>query len=197
MKFFTVTFLILSTVFVKAQDIKTLRELSSNDSIPTGKAVIYGNFIQRLGFTSGGFPQDMRIANVNTKEVFAFRVKPTFKSAKENLFCYILEPGTYVILNYYWTQSKWYGGKMFVEPIFKGIDATTNLEEKIKSNQINPNDLTRFSFVIEPTGLHYLGTWHFDTGLVSFTDDKTQLDTLIRDKYKRIDVSKARVVLPN
>jgi hypothetical protein len=197
MKFVLLGVLLTCTAFAKAQNPKSLRELSSNDTTPPGKSVFYGNFIQRLGFTSGGFPQDIRIANVDTKEVFAFRVKPTFKSAKENIFCFVVEPGRYVILNYYWTESKWYGGKMFVEPIFKGVDATANLDEKVKSGQIDPNQVSRFGFKLEANSLNYLGTWHFDTGLVSFTNDKAQLDSQLKDKYQKVDLSKASIILPD
>lgn len=197
MKSLFLVVLLFCAVFAEAQNPKSLRELGSNGSVPLGKCVFYGNFIQRLGFTSGGFPQDIRIANVDTKEVFAFRVKPTFKSAKENSFCFVVDPGRYVIFNYYWTQSKWYGGKMVAEPIFKGIDATDNLEEKVKSGQIDSNKVVRFGFYLEANTLNYLGTWHFDTGLVSFSDDKNRLDSQLKDKYKIIDLSTAKVVLPD
>src|SRR5690606_3374808 len=152
----------------------TLEEVSSGDTINNGKGIIYGNFIQRLGFSSGGFPQDIRLINLDTKEVLTFRVKPTFKSSKENTFVYYIKPGNYAILNYWWTQSKWYGGKMFTEPIFKNIDATDNFENKISSGQINIDNLEQFTFSISENSLNYLGTWHFDKGLVSFSNDKTE-----------------------
>jgi hypothetical protein len=175
----------------------TLAELGNNESIPSGYAVIYGNFIQRLGFSSGGFPQDIRLINIETKEVLAFRVKPTFKSAKENTFCYVIKPGTYAILNYWWTQSKWYGGKMYTEPIFKGIDATDNLEQKLNSGQIKQEELVQFKFTIVENSLNYLGTWHFDKGLVSFTDDKIPFDSTLKDVYNKLDFSTAKIMLPN
>ena len=184
-------------MFANAQNFKTLSELDNNETVPTGQAVIYGNFIQRLGFSSGGFPQDIRLINIETKELFTFRVKPTFKSAKENTFCYILKAGTYAIVNYWWTQSKWYGGKIFTEPIFKDIDATNNLEDKIKSGKIKETDLVQFTFTITENSLNYLGTWHFDKGLVTFTDDKQIFDTKIREKYKKLDLTTAKTVLPN
>ncbi|WP_313157220.1 hypothetical protein [Sphingobacterium multivorum] len=39
---------------INAQDLKHLNDVASNDGIPHGKAIIYGNLIQRLGFSSGG-----------------------------------------------------------------------------------------------------------------------------------------------
>ena len=197
MKYSPTIILIFLTMFAKGQSFKTLNETGSGDTIPTGQAIIYGNFIQRLGFSSGGFPQDIRIINLDTKEVLTFRVKPTFKSAKENTFIYFIKPGNYAILNYWWTQSKWYGGKIFTEPIFKGVDATDDLENKIKSGQTNQNELVQFTFTVTENSLNYLGTWHFDKGLVSFTDDKIQFDNSVKSKYKKIDFSAAKTVLPN
>ena len=157
----------------------------------------YGNFIQRLGFSSGGFPQDIRLINTETKEIFTFRVKPTYKSAKENTFCYILKPGKYAIYNYWWTQSKWYGGKTFTEPIFKNIDNTNNLQAKINSGEIKDKDLLQYTFTVGENSINYLGTWHFDKGLVSFTDDKQNFDIKIAGRFKKLDLSKAETVLPN
>jgi hypothetical protein len=184
-------------MFNYAQNIIALDDLGSNDTIPKGKAVFYGKFIQRLGFSSGGFPQDIRLVNLDTKEVFSFTVKPTFKSAKENNFCYVIKAGNYAILHYCWTQSKWYGGKIFIEPIFKGIDATDNLEKKINAGQMKQDDLVPFIFSLSENSLNYLGTWHFDKGLVKFSDDKQNFDNQIRGKYKKLNFSGAKTNLPN
>jgi hypothetical protein len=180
-----------------AQELKSLNEVRREDSLNNGQTIIYGNFIQRLGFTSGGFPQDIRLIDINTNEVVSFRVKPTFKSAKENAFIYFIKPGNYAILNYWWTQSKWYGGKMFTEQIFKNVDASEGLDEKIKAGEINLNELKKFTFTIQPNSINYLGTWHFDKGLVSFTDDKTKHDNLVKTKYTNLDFTIAKTVLPN
>lgn len=180
-----------------SQSIKSLDAVGSGDIISKEQCVIYGNFIQRLGFSSGGFPQDIRIMNTDTKEIFSFRVKPTFKSAKENQFIYFLKPGKYIIVNYWWTQSKVYGGTMYAEPIFKGIDATDKFEEKIKSGELKEKDLTSFSFTITENTLNYLGTWHFDKGLVSFTDDKTSLDEKLSKKFKKLDFTNSKTTIPN
>ena len=188
--------LIFLTMFAKGQNFTKLEEVSSGDTINNGKGIIYGNFIQRLGFSSGGFPQDIRLINLDTKEVLTFRVKPTFKSSKENTFVYYIKPGNYAILNYWWTQSKWYGGKMFTELIFKNIDATDNFENKISSGQINIDNLEQFTFSISENSLNYLGTWHFDKGLVSFSNDKTEFDNLLKNKYKKLDFSTAMTVIP-
>ena len=197
MKYLTTVFFLFLTIFAKGQNFEMLNEMNSGDTIPTGKAIIYGNFIQRLGFSSGGFPQDIRIINIETKQVLTFRVKPTFKSAKENTFVCSIKPGKYAILNYWWTKSTWYGGRFFTEPIFKGVDVTDNFEQKIKSGQINQNELEQFTFEIKKNSLNYLGTWHFDKGLVSFTEDKIQFDNLVKSKFKKLNFLEAITVLPN
>jgi hypothetical protein len=196
MKYLATAFFLFLTMFAKGQNFNTLNETNSGDTIPSEEAIIYGNFIQRLGFSSGGFPQDIRLINIETREVLAFRVKPTYKSAKENTFVYFIKPGKYAILNYWWTKSTWYGGKFFTEPIFKSIDVTDNFEQKIKSRQINRNELEQFTFEITKNSLNYLGTWHFDKGLVSFTDDKMQFDNLVKSKFKKLDFSIAATILP-
>ncbi|SKB96112.1 hypothetical protein SAMN05660841_03313 [Sphingobacterium nematocida] len=84
MKHITLILLLFASTLTNAQTIKHLSDVGSKDAVANGQAIIYGNFIQRLGFASGGFAQDIRLINIDTKEVFAFRVKPTFKSSKEN-----------------------------------------------------------------------------------------------------------------
>ena len=192
----TLIFIILS-FFAVGQSYPTLVEVSSADTIPARQAIIYGNFIQRLGFSSGGFPQDIRLINIGTGEIVSFRVKPSFKSAKENTFMYVINPGKYAILNYWWTQSKWYGGEIFTEPIFKDIDATKDLAQKINSGQIKAENLKQFTFTITEHTLNYTGTWHFDKGLVTFTDDKTVFDLSVKSKYKKLDFSSATVTIPH
>lgn len=55
LKHLATTVLIFLTMLAKRQNFKTLKEISSGDTILTGQAIIYGNFIQRLGFGGGGF----------------------------------------------------------------------------------------------------------------------------------------------
>lgn len=196
MKNLATVFLLFLTMLVNAQNFITLNEINRNDSIPTEEAIIYGNFIQRLGFSSGGFPQDIRLINLETNELLTFRVKPTFKSAKENTFIYFIKPGKYAILNYWWTKSTFYGGKIFTEPIYKGIDTTDNFEQKIKSGLINQNDLERYTFEISKNSLNYLGSWNFNKALVNFSDDKIQFDNLLKTKFKNLDFSAATTTIP-
>jgi hypothetical protein len=85
---------------------------------------------------------------------------------------------------------------MFTEPIFKNIDATDNFENKISSGQIKNENLERFTLSISENSLNYIGTWHFDNGLVSFSNDKTEFDILLKNKYKKLDFSTALTLIP-
>ncbi len=200
MKFILTLTLTIITLFVNAQnfnDYEKLEKLGNDESIPNTKSVIYGNFRQRLGFSSGGFIQEIRIENTETHELFSFIVKPAFKSAKENTFCYILKPGTYSILNYYWVKSQWYGSKTFIEPIYKDIDATDDFNKKLKSGEIKETDLIPYVFTVKANSLNYLGTWNFDNGLVKFENDKETLDKEINKKYIKLNLLEAEIVIPD
>ena len=175
--------------------IKTLKEVLSKDTVESGQGIIYGLFIQRLGFSSGGFPQDIRIVNLATKEIFSFRVKPTFKSAKENIFSFHIPSGDYAIIQYWWTQSKWYGGKMFTEPIFKNY-AFSDIETKLKSGELKEEELGHFNFSIQPNTLNYMGTWHFDKEQVSFSDDKMKLDKILSKTQTKLNFENATFSIP-
>ena len=196
MKQLLATLLTIASFVVKGQNIKTLNEVSSKDTIQSGQGIIYGVFVQRLGFSSGGFPQDIRLINLDTKEIFSFRVKPTFKSAKENTFYYHIPSGNYSVLHYWWTQSKWYGGKMYTEPIFKHF-AFSDIDSKLKSGELKRKELEQYKFSIQPNSLTYLGTWHFEKEIVSFSDNKIDLDEKLKDKFSRLDFKNVIITIPN
>lgn len=177
------------------QNPKALYAVSKQDSGSEQKAIIYGNFVQRLGFSSGGFAQDIRIMNNDTKEVLSFRVKPTFKSAKENVFCFYIKPGKYTVVNYWWTESKWYGGKMFTEYIYKNIESS-KVADKLKTAQVQQTDLEQYAFDIDSDSAFYLGTWHFDKELVSFSNDKGELDKVMQSEYPKINWTRAKIEIP-
>jgi len=197
MKYLLVLFLCFSTVLLKGQDVKALDKVLNTENVRDNKSIICGSFIQRLGFSSGGFPQDIIIQNNDTKEFFKFRVKPTYTSKKENQFCVHINPGSYIIVNYLWTQSKWYGGTMYGEPIIKNLDVSHYIEEnKVISKELYEDISLRYKFNVEKGKIVYLGTWHFDTGLVSFTDDKENLMAIIGAKYKKINLKESVTMIP-
>ena len=133
--------------------------------------------------------------NIISKEIFSFRVKPTFKSAKENIFIFKIPAGEYVILHYWWTQSKWYGGKMFTEPIFKSV-AFSEVEPKLKSGEVKEEELEQYKFTIQPQAIVYTGTWHFNKEKVSFSNDKEKLDERIGNRLLYLDLKKAVISIP-
>lgn len=198
MKNLLITILLLISFSVAAQPGRRLEKLGDNDTIPAGQAAFYGEFVQRLKkMKSGGYPQDIRLINIETNEVLIFRVKSTFKAAKENNFCYLIEPGTYAILNYWYTESKWYGGKSYMEPIYKGDDSIQETEKKIKNKELRPDELVLFKFTITANSLNYVGKWHFEQSPVYFTDEKGEIDEDMKGKYKRLDFPKARIAIPD
>ena len=196
MKKYLATLLILVSLTTNGQITITLKEVLSKDTVRSGQGIIYGLFIQRLGFSSGGFPQDIRIINLDTKEIFSFRVKPTFKSAKENIFSYHVPSGNYEIIQYWWTQSKWYGGKMCTEPIFKSY-GFSEIEAKLKPGNLKQDAVNRFKFQIQANTLNYIGTWHFDKETVSFSDEKLNLDKKLYDKFVKLNFKNAVTQIPN
>lgn len=197
MKNLLITLLLLITFSAAAQPGRRLEKPGDNDAIPVGQAAFYGEFVQRLKkMKSGGYPQDIRLINVETNEVLIFRVKSTFKTAKENAFCYLIEPGTYAILNYWYTESKWYGGKSYMEPIYKGDDSILETERKIKNKEQRPDELVLFKFTVTANTLNYVGTWHFEQSPVFFTNDKEKTDEELKGTYKKLDFSAARVEIP-
>ena len=198
MKHVLIAILLIVSLGAAAQPGRRLEKLGTNDTIPAGQAAFYGQFIQRLKkFKSGGYPQDIRLINIETNEVFVFRVKSTFKTSKENQFCYLIEPGTYAILNYWWTESKWYGGKSYMEPIYKGEDSIFETERKIKNKEQRPDELVFFKFTVAENILNYLGTWHFEDSPVFFTNDKEEIDKEMQDKYKKLDFPASHIAIPD
>ncbi len=64
--------LIFTAIFSNTQNITTLNEFVSKDTIPKGKSVFYGKFnLKKLG-CSMGFPNYVRLVNLDTKGVFVF-----------------------------------------------------------------------------------------------------------------------------
>lgn len=198
MKHLLIAILLIASFGAAAQPGRRLEKLEVNDTIPAGQAAFYGEFIQRLKkFKSGGYPQDIRLINIETNEVLIFRVKSTFKTSKENPFCYLVEPGTYAILNYWWTESKWYGGKSYMEPIYKGEDSIFETERKIKNKEQRLDELVLFRFTVAENTLNYLGTWHFENSPIFFTNEKEETDKEMQDKYKKLDFRTSHITIPD
>lgn len=167
MRYTLAIILLTLTLATKAQKITRLDNVSSKDSVATGQVIICGNFIQRLGFKSGGFAQEFYIADTATKEIYAFRVKPVFKSARENTFAYHIKPGTYALLKYQYHESKWYGVKEFHEPVSKA-------------------DKSYYMFTVRPNSVVNLGNWHFDKQPASFTEPSDEFKDKLAAEFKNL-----------
>ena len=172
---------LISSVAV-GQKFTNLSAVMKPGKLKQGQAIIYGSFVQRLGFTSGGFGQYIFLKNVESQKIYRFSVKPTFKSAKENTFIYHVPPGTYVIHQYVWTKSKWYGGETYVEPIVKEQPADSLLRYYVLN--------------LMPDKVSYVGTWNFASEKPEFINSKHDLDERIQKKYKKLEFSASAIAIP-
>jgi hypothetical protein len=156
--------------------------------IPDDKGIVYGSCVQRLGFSSGGFGQYVRLYNLSTGKAVRIEVKPAFKSAKQNTFCVALPPGRYALHLYEYTESKWYGGEMHVENLRKAPVAAADVPAVAA---------TRYVFTVVPRQLQYLGTWHLDqANQPRFTNDKATTDEHLHGTFKKLPFDGARVAVP-
>lgn len=187
MRFAFILCLALISLSTHAPKAANLRKVETFDVKKPHQSIIYGYFIQRLGFSSGGFPQYITVQNTDSQVVYRFRVKDTFKSAKKSIFCYYILPGDYVILAYEWAQSKWYGGKLFTEPVYKNDVTGTTM-------QASPEML--FKFRVEPGVITYVGTWNFGEPKAVFTDDNEISSAAAQKNYKKMDFSNAQLSIP-
>ena len=154
---------------------------------PSDRGIVYGSFIQRLGFESGGFGQYVRLANLTTGKSVRIEVKPPLRSRKQNTFCCALPPGRYALYKYEFTSSKWYGGVTQVENLHKipSTDPGSGLRT------------TRYLFTVVPGQLHYLGTWNLEQeNTLGFLNEKTQLDAQLTPILKNLNFNAAAVTLP-
>ncbi|UOQ74685.1 energy transducer TonB [Hymenobacter cellulosilyticus] len=145
-------------------------------ALPADKGVIYGSFVQRLGFSSGGLAQYVRLHNLTTHKVVRILVKPVMRSRQENEFCVALPPGRYALYSYEYS----YG----VEQIRKPRNGPTLSD-------------TRFIFEVRPGQLHYVGTWNMRQPLQpEFKPDKATLDQRLQPDNPGLPLPQAIVALP-
>jgi hypothetical protein len=156
-------------------------------ALPEDKGIVYGGCVQRLGFSSGGFQQYVRLYNLSTGKAVNLEVKPAFRSARYNTFCYALPPGRYALVHYQYTESKWYGGETHTEPLRKAGAAAAAASVAA----------TRYVFTVTPGKLHYLGTWHFDKAAQPrFANSKAATDEQLRKDFKKLPFEEALVAVP-
>ncbi|WP_324671663.1 energy transducer TonB [Hymenobacter sp. GOD-10R] len=148
---------------------------ASRGTLAPDKGLIYGSCVQRLGFSSGGMGQYVRLRNLDTDKVFRILVKPLMRSRAENEFCVALPPGRYALQQYEYS----YG-----------------IESLRKASRGAVTD-TRYTFVVLPGKLHYVGTWNFSAlQKPRFTDDKAALDAQLSSNYSKLPFTDAVKTLP-
>jgi TonB family protein len=157
---------------------------TARKTIPSDRGVVYGECLQRLGFSSGGFAQYVRLVNLDTHKAVRINVKPAFKSRQANSFCYALPPGRYALHSYEYTDSKWYGGVMHAESLRKSaaLDA--------------PLTAARYVFTVLPGQLHYVGTWDFSQPQPVFLNQKAAFDTQLNKEIDAARLDAATVAVP-
>ncbi|MBC6698012.1 energy transducer TonB [Hymenobacter puniceus] len=147
---------------------------ADNKVLPADKGVLYGNCIQRLGFSSGGLPQYVRVLNLTSGKFYRILVKPAMRSRSENSFCVALPPGRYAL--------QWYEYSY-------GLDALR------KPGQGQLTD-TRYYFTLQPGQMHYVGKWDFSQqDAPRFLNEKAQLDAQFPPDNKAL-YEGARISLP-
>lgn len=195
-KYLLVFCLLILTAVGFAQKSKMLKCVVDKESRNYRSPMIYGVFVQRLGFSSGGFAQFILLYHVDDQKYYRLQVKEPFTSAKENLFCAELPTGKYEIISYNYVHSKWYGGKVYEEPIYKNFDASDSLNFSSLTDSTKSHSLERFTFVITNVAPYYSGLWDFNSGLVKFSFSKELADEKLKRLIHISDGSKAISILP-
>ena len=188
--------LLLFTSVGFTQKSKMLKCVVDKESRNYRSPMIYGVFVQRLGFSSGGFAQFILLYHYDDQKYYRLQVKEPFTSAKEILFCAELPTGKYEIRSYNYVHSKWYGGMISEEPIYKNFDATDSLNFNTLKDSTNSLSLERFTFVITDVAPYYVGLWDFNSGLVKFSSNKEYADEKLKRLIHISDGPKAISILP-
>ncbi|NRF37550.1 hypothetical protein [Pedobacter foliorum] len=178
MKFKLTLLLVCLCYFAKAQKTIRLDDVDQKDTINTERAVIYGTFVQRLNaMTSGGLNQEIYLRDTATQELYVFRAKPLFKSAKQHNFIFFIKPGTYAIVEYMYQKSTWYGFKQFEQ-------------------QIRKPEGSLYLFTLAPGSINELGTWHFEKEKVSFENTAEAVNEKLKQTYQKLDFTKTVQNIP-
>lgn len=160
--------------------------------------IIYGEFIQRLGFSSGGYKQHIKLLNLEDSLIYIVIVKKTYKSARRNKFHVSLPPGKYAIIEYFWIQSKWYGGMLHREHIYKN-GTMSDVVKKLTSGEAKKLNLEWYTFSVESKKANYVGIWNFKDTRPVFINEKEITDTQMKYKHfmHGLDLNQAAVSIPN
>jgi TonB family protein len=153
---------------------------------PAGHGVLYGSCLQRMGASSSGIGQYVRLVNLSTGQVFRINVKPIMRSRRENPFCYALPAGRYALSQYEFNSSTtWL------------VLTTERLCKPLSAAPASVVASTRFLFTIEPGKVHYVGTWNFaNENEPLFSNEKALLDPVMLADYPQAELASAKVAIP-
>jgi len=197
MKKFILLIWLISLMFAcQAQNARFLKNVGDKESRDYKSAMIYGIFVQRLGFKSGGLPQFVKIYNIDQNKEYRLKVKDAFTSRKNTLFCAELPLGNYELRSYIYEKSKWYGGIIYEEQLYKNVDCSDSVKYKAAVDSIGLSSFKRFTFTISEVLAYYAGQWDFGTGIVSFLSDKPTADEKLKRLIHLSDGSNATSILP-
>lgn len=178
-----------------AQTFEILVPQEKWDTIPRGKAVIYGNFIQGLGFKSGGASQNIHFHNTTVQKFYSMEVKGKFTSKAENPFIYVLPPGEYEIVSYNYSVSEPFGVNTYTNYTYPDPETTTKVLPP-DTAEFKSLDLPRLFFKIDNRTLNYVGSWDFRSLQITFLNEKEKLDQKF-GKYRKLDFNTAKISLPS
>lgn len=157
-----------------------------SQALPANRGVIYGSCLQRMGFSSGGIAQLVRLVNLSTGQVFRISVKPTMRSRRENPFCYALPAGRYALSQYEFNHSN----------VLLDFRA-----ERLLKPSPGPGPgvaASRYVFTVVPGQLHYVGTWNLaNENEPIFLDEKALLDATLQVDYPAARLAEARIAIPH
>lgn len=163
---------LLNEEWFKIISFKSLRKnIAGLDST---KGAIYGSFIQRLGFSSGGYEQSVYLRKIETGKIYRFVVKPTWRGSKENFFSKTVTPGKYEILFY-----EYAGGVTFS-----------------REEVWNHHNGKRYTFEVKPNELTYVGTWDFSSYFVYFRSAKEAAMGKLQKKHKNTNRKNITITIP-
>jgi hypothetical protein len=126
------------------------------------------------------------------------------KKGVSKTFCIAIPPGKYVVwgITYdiketgmSYPRYEWMFGHIFADTIF----TQKTHKEELEPDMVKHANLERFRFNVEPARTYYLGTWHFETPKVSFSNDKNSLDSMLKARMDDlfVDYKNAKVEIPH
>lgn len=155
--------------------------------LPSGKGLIYGSCLQRLGTNGLGMGQYVRLVNLTTRKAVRLNVKPAFKTRLENAFCYALLAGRYALFIY-----------EYPDPVLGAFNLHFESLRKPASRQPTAGlGATRYLFTVAAGQLHYVGTWNLANECEPiFLDEKALLDASLQPELPELPLETARVAIP-